>query len=229
MSADLEAEANITKNFTIKNEGNGPLTWYLKENTNKATGDISHRWETMPSWNTSGDLQKSIAFDGEYYYTTSSIELGKFWKYDKNGKFIEQFSIPEMYYKLYDITFDGRYFYGSDWSNRIFKLDFDNRRIVDIITVGGVSDLKITHCTYDPVYDGFWISTFTTIGLVDRKGKFIRKMSALTSDGNIAVYGSAYDDVTPGGPYLWLSDMTAVSSDKFDKLQLRQYDIAKNA
>ena len=227
VSADLEAEANITKNFTIKNEGNGPLIWYLKENTNKGTGDISHRWETMPSWNTSGDLQRSIAFDGEYYYTTSSVELGKFWKYDKNGKFIEQFSIPEMYYKLYDLAFDGRYFYGSDWSNRIFKIDFDNRRIVDIITVGGVSDLKITHCTYDPAYDGFWIGTFTTIGLVDRKGKFIRKMAALTTDGNIAVYGSAYDNVTPGGPYLWLSDMTAESSNKFDKLQLRQYDIAR--
>ena len=78
MSGDLYSESYITKNFTIKNEGNGPLTWYLKENANKGTGDISHRWETMPSWNTSGDLQKSIAFDGEYYYTTSSIELGKF-------------------------------------------------------------------------------------------------------------------------------------------------------
>ena len=227
VSADLEAEGSIAKNFTIKNDGNGPLTWYLKENTSKGTGDISHRWETLPSWNTSGDLQKSIAFDGEFYYTTSSIELGKFWKYDRNGKFIEQFSIPEMYYKLYDITYDGRYFYGSDWSNRIFKLDFDNRRIVDIITINGVSDLKITHCTYDPVYNGFWIGTFTKIGLVDRKGKWIRKLADLTTDGNIAVYGSAYDDVTPGGPYLWLSDMTAVSDNTFDKMQLRQYDITR--
>ena len=227
VSADMEAESNLTKNFTLKNDGDGPLTWYLRENVAAGKGDISHRWETMPSFTTSGDLQQSIAFDGEYYYTTSSIELGKFWKYDKNGKFIEQFSIPKMYYKLYDITYDGRYFYGSDWNSRLFVLDFDNRRVVDIINISGVSDLKITHCTYDPNYDGFWIGTFTTIGLINRKGKFIRKMANLTSDNSVAIYGSAYDNVSPGGPYLWLSDMTTESSDKLDKIQIRQYDISK--
>lgn len=227
ISADIEAESNTTKKFTMTNEGDGPLNWYLKENVASGSGDDTHRWATMPSWTTSGDLQQSIAFDGEYYYTTSSIELGKFWKYDKNGKFIEQFSIPEMYYKLYDITYDGRYFYGSDWSNRLFKLDFDNRRVVEIINIAGASDLKITHCTYDPKYDGFWIGTFTSIGLVNRKGKFIRKMANLTSDNSVAIYGSAYDDVTPGGPYLWLSDMTTESDDKLDKIQIRQYDITK--
>lgn len=227
ISVDMEAEASLTKNFTMKNEGDGPLTWYLRENTATGKGDITHRWETMPSFTTSGDLQQSIAFDGEYYYTTSSIELGKFWKYDKNGKFIEQFSIPKMYYKLYDITYDGRYFYGSDWSNRLFVLDFDNRRVVDIINIAGVSDLKITHCTYDPAYDGFWIGTFTTIGLINRKGKFIRRMAALTSDNSVAIYGSAYDNVSPGGPYLWLADMTKESDDKLDKIQIRQYDINK--
>lgn len=227
VDADIEAEANVQKSFKLSNVGDGPMTWYLKENVATGTGDISNRWATMPSFTTSGDLQQSVAFDGEYYYTTSSIELGKFWKYDKNGKLLEQFSIPGMYYKLYDITYDGRYFYGSDWSNRLFKLDFDNRRLVDIINIPDAPSLKITHCTYDPHYDGFWIGSFTTIGLIDRNGKFIRELAYLTSNNSVAIYGSAYDNVSPGGPYLWLSDMTAESDDKLDKIQIRQYDISR--
>lgn len=227
ISADIEAESSITKNFKLSNPGTGLLTWYLRENVKPGSGSDVNRWKTMPSFKTSGDLQQSVTFDGQYYYTTSSIELGKFWKYDKNFNLIEQFSIPEMYYKLYDITYDGRYFYGSDWGNRLFVLDFDHRKIVKIINISSESNLKITHCSYDPVNDGFWIGSFTTIGLIDRNGRFIRKLANITANNSASIYGSAYDGVSPGGPYLWLSDMTTESDDKLDKIQIQQYDINK--
>ncbi len=225
ITSDMEAEAKITKQFSLKNTGDGPMTWYLKQTPAKFSGNPSCMWSPLTSFSTSGDLQQSVAFDGEYYYTTSSIELGKFWKYDKNGKFIEQFSIPQMYYKLYDITFDGRYFYGSDWSNRLFKLDFDNRRIVDIITVKDASDLKITHCSYDPDRKGFWIGTFTTIGFIDMEGNILSRFASFDSNNSVSVYGSAYDNITPGGPFLWLSDMTAASDNQIDKIQIRQFNL----
>ena len=225
VTSDMEAEASITKQFSLKNTGDGPMTWYLKQTPAKFSGDASSMWSPLTSFTTSGDLQQSVAFDGEYYYTASSIELGKFWKYDKNGKFIEQFSIPQMYYKLYDLTFDGRYFYGSDWSNRLFKLDFDNRRIVDIITVKDASDLKITHCSYDSDRKGFWIGTFTTIGFIDMQGNILSRLASFDSNNSVSVYGSAYDNVSPGGPFLWLADMTAASDNQIDKIQIRQFDL----
>lgn len=227
INADIDAEGSAIKTFTMTNNGDGPLTWKLNSTPAKASGDDTNRWKTMPSFNTSGDLQQSIAFDGKYYYTTSSVELGKFWKYDSNGKFIEQFSIPKMYYMLYDITYDGRYFYGSDHKNRLFKLDFDNRRLVGIIDIASEPSLEITHCSYDPDRKGFWIGGFSTIGFVNMKGEVKTRFTSLSTSSSMAVYGSAYDNVSPGGPYLWLSDMTAESDDKIDKIMIRQFDLNK--
>lgn len=227
--ADINAESSLVKTLRMTNNGDGELIWHLAAKPAKQSGNDTNRWEKQPSFTASGDLQQSIGFDGEFYYSTSSIELGKFWKYDKDGRFIEQFSIPEMYYKLYDITYDGRYFYGSDWSNRLFQLDFDNRRIVRIITVKDQPDLKITHCSYDPDRKGFWVGSFTTIGFIDMNGKILSRFSNISTDVSVSIYGSAYDNVSPGGPYLWLSDMTAESSEQIDKVLIRQFNTAKRA
>ena len=227
--ADINAESSLVKTLRMTNNGDGELIWHLAAKPAKQSGDDTNRWEKQPSFTASGDLQQSIGFDGEFYYSTSSIELGKFWKYDKDGRFIEQFSIPEMYYKLYDITYDGRYFYGSDWSNRLFQLDFDNRRIVRIITVKDQPDLRITHCSYDPDRKGFWVGSFTTIGFIDMNGKVLSRFSNISTDVSVSIYGSAYDNVSPGGPYLWLSDMTAESSEQIDKVLIRQFNTAKRA
>lgn len=227
--ADINAESSLVKTLRMTNNGDGELIWHLAAKPAKQSGDDTNRWEKQPSFTASGDLQQSIGFDGEFYYSTSSIELGKFWKYDKDGRFIEQFSIPEMYYKLYDITYDGRYFYGSDWSNRLFQLDFDNRRIVRIITVKDQPDLRITHCSYDPDRKGFWVGTFNTIGFIDMNGKVMSRFSNISSDVSVSIYGSAYDNVSPGGPYLWLSDMTAESTEQIDKVLIRQFNTAKRA
>lgn len=227
--ADINAESSLVKTLRMTNNGDGELIWHLAAKPAKQSGDDTNRWEKQPSFTASGDLQQSIGFDGEFYYSTSSIELGKFWKYDKDGRFIEQFSIPEMYYKLYDITYDERYFYGSDWSNRLFQLDFDNRRIVRIITVKDQPDLKITHCSYDPDRKGFWVGSFTTIGFIDMNGKILSRFSNISTDVSVSIYGSAYDNVSPGGPYLWLSDMTAESSEQIDKVLIRQFSTAKRA
>ncbi len=232
ITADMTAEDNLVKKFSITNNGDGDLTWHFGVQPAKQSGDDKNRWEAQPSFTASSDLQQSVAFDGEFYYTTSSIELGKFWKYDRNGKFIEQFNIPGMYYALYDLTWDGRYFYGSDNSNRLFKLDFDNRRVAGIININStkesdqatIKSLKITHCSYDPDRKGFWIGGFTTIGFVNMQGKMMSAISSISSSESVAIYGSAYDNVSPGGPYLWLGDMTSASDDQIDKVQIRQYN-----
>ena len=229
LTADMAAEDSIIKKFSITNTGDGQLTWHLGNAAVKGSGDDTNRWEIQPSFSASSDLQQSIAFDGEYYYTTSSVELGKFWKYDRNGKFIEQFSIPEMYYALYDLAYDGRYFYGSDNSNRLFKLDFDNRRIAGIITVADEPSLKITHCSYDPDRKGFWVGSFTSIGFIDMTGKIKSRFTNISTSESVAIYGSAYDNVSPGGPYLWLADMTSESTDQIDKVQIRQFSTTKRA
>lgn len=221
----LPAESKVTKTFTLKNEGDGPMVWTLQKQMVKGSGDDGVLLKECRPWNASGDLQTSVVFDGEYYYTTSSVMLGEFWKYDRQGRLLEHFSIPGMYYKLYDLTYDGRYFYGSDQLNRLFQLDFENRRVVGIITIDELPDLKITHCTYDPDRKAFWVGGMTTIALVRRDGSLVSLLTNFSTTQSVAVYGSAYDNVSPGGPYLWLADETAEDNYSLDCVQLLQYSL----
>lgn len=226
VTADMAAESLLQKTISISNDGDGPMTWYLNTAPKTGSGDATSLWNVQGSFTASGDLQSCVAFDGENYYTSSFAELGEFWKYDKNGNLIEEFRLPDMYYPVYDLTFDGRYFYGSDGTNRIFKFDFYNRRIADIITVDQAPDLEITHCCYDPDLKGLWIGGWNTLGLVNMKGKIISNIMNFDASTTLYVIGSAYDNVSPGGPYLWLADGQA-SENMIDNITIYQYDINK--
>lgn len=225
ISADMVTDDTATEFFTISNTGDGPMAWYLSKTPVNGSGDTGSLWNIQKTFQASGDLQNAVGFDGENYYTTSSVNLGEFWKYDSDGNFIEKFSIPEMYYKLYDITYDGRYFYGSDYMNRLFKLDFVNRRVVDIITVDEEPSLTITHCSYDPDKDGFWIGSWNSLAFIKRDGTITSRLTAFEDSKSLAVYGSAYDNVTPGGPYLWLADEETASDNALDCIQILQYNL----
>ena len=224
VKADMAVEDKVTKSFTISNTGDGPMTWRMNYAPAKQSGK-SLDFQVSKSWHASGDLQTSIAFDGEYYYTTSWYYLGEFWKYDKEGNLIEQFRIPDMYYKLYDLAYDGRYFYGSDYSNRLFQLDFENKRIVDIITLTSAPELKITHVAYNPNNDRFYVGSWNTLCEVRRNGRTSSMAAAFDPDHAHYIYGSAYDNVTPGGPYLWLAAEENFNENMLDQVVIYQYNL----
>lgn len=224
--ATLTAESKTSGSFSLANKGDGPMTWSLISTPESFSGDNAVQLKRAKSWTTSGDLQTSIAFDGTHYYTTSSVMLGKFWKYDRQGKLLDHFSIPGMYYKLYDLTYDGRYFYGSDYKNRIFQLDFENRKVVKTITVAEAPELTITHCSWDPDRKGFWVGGLGTIALIDTEGKLKTLVTAISNTESVAIFGSAYDNVTPGGPYLWMADESEIDDYSLDCVMLRQYNLS---
>ena len=224
VTADMAAESNVVRTVTLGNEGDGPMVWYLNTKPEAGKGDASNLWDIQSTFNASGDLQSCIAFDGENYYTSSFTELGEFWKYDKDGKLLERFRLPDMYFPVYDLTFDGRYFYGGDGSNRVFKFDFYNRRVADIITVAEEPGLEITHCCYDPDMGGLWIGGWNTLGLIGMDGKVLSRIMPFDASTTLAVIGSAYDNVSPGGPYLWLADGQS-SENMIDYVTIYQYNI----
>ena len=228
VTADMAAESKLQKTVTMSNNGDGPMTWYLNSTPQKYKGDPSNLWDIQSSFTASGDLQSCVAFDGENYYTSSFTELGEFWKYDKDGKLLERFRLPDMYFPVYDLTFDGRYFYGGDGSNRVFKFDFYNKRIAGIFTIESEPDMEITHCCYDPDLNGLWIGGWNTLGIIDMEGKPMSAFTAFDRSTSLAVIGSAYDNVSPGGPYLWLADGQS-SENMIDYVTIYQYNINKSA
>lgn len=223
--ASLSAESTASVPLVVRNEGNGPVDWYLDLRHETGSGDTGHAWNVERSFDASGDLQTCVAFDGENYYTSSWYYLGKFFKYDAEGNFLEEFDVPGMYYKLYDLAFDGTCFYGSDYSNRLFRLDLRNKRLLGEITVESEPSLKITHVSYDPRYDQFWVGSFTSIGRIDRKGNVVVSFRSIDSSQDLGIYGSAFDNVTPGGPYLWLANEMIDGLNEIDKVQIAQFNV----
>lgn len=225
LAIELKAEEKVTRTITLKNEGDGPMKWNLNPLYEANSGDITHRWDIQRSFNASGDLQSSIAFDGENYYTASWFYLGQYFKYDKAGNFIEEFSIPGMYYKLYDLAFDGNYFYGSDKSNHLFQLDFRNKRLVKDIVIEDQPDLEITHCCYDSRNDQFWVGGYNSLGRIDRDGNVKVAFRSISTEVELSSSGSAFDNITPGGPYLWFGNQVPSNNNMVDGVQIVQYNI----
>ncbi len=224
IEADMATESTLTRTITMTNDGDGPLTWYASTTPTATSASDARRWEDVTAFNASGDLQSSVVFDGENYYTSSYTEVGTFWKYDRNGNLLERFMMPGLYMPIYDLTYDGRYFYASDGNNYLYKLDLANKRIADTITVAEEPSMTIMHCSWDPDRQGFWVGGSSTIALVNAAGTLMARLSYIDSSTSMSIIGSAYDNTTPGGPYLWLADGVR-TSEMVDGVLLRQYDL----
>lgn len=226
LNITLPQETTAARTAVLTNSGNGTVYWNLAPQPEPQSGDATGMFTPGESFDASGDLQSSIGFDGQYFYTASTYTLGRYYKYDRNGKFIEEFLIPGMYYKLYDLAYDGTYFYGSDYSNHIFQLDMRNKRLVKEIVVESQPSLTITHIAYDTRNDQFWVGDWTRLGRVDRNGKVTVDFFNIGGTGDdMAVMGTAFDNVSKGGPYLWLSNLAYAGKNTIDKLQILQYDL----
>ncbi len=162
-------------------------------------------WELLWSYDVqslAGYNQFGTETDGTYLYTTFLDENG-FAKYDFDGNWIETFSIPGAMY-IHDLAYDGTYFYGStdNWNNPICIIDFATQTLIGTIPV--TLDIGINHIAYDSDNDGFWVGDwYSNLFLVGRDGITISTIPQ--SSFNVeSVAGSAYDNVSEGGPYLWL-------------------------
>jgi len=166
------------------------------------TPSIEALWDMQFNFNletASGALGNAGGeFDGTYYYTTRWAS-NLIHQYDMAGNLVQEFSIPGVT-GLRDLAYDGTYFYGGAAANTIFIMDFTTQTLIGTIT----SPEGVRNIAYDSANDGFWVGNWTTdIVLVDRSGATLASIPAATH-ALTSVYGSAYDEYSAGGPYLWL-------------------------
>ncbi|MBZ0097804.1 MAG: T9SS type A sorting domain-containing protein, partial [Taibaiella sp.] len=97
------------------------------------------------------------------------------------------------------------YFYGGAASTTIYVMDFVNDILIGTIT----SLVGVRNIAYDAGMDAFWVANWSdALTLVDRSGNVLSSIPAATH-GLLGMYGSAYDDISAGGPYLWVFDQGA--------------------
>ena len=179
-------------------------------------------WDILNYFETTSSSQGGVATDGNFIYTSSfSTEL--FRKFEMDGTFVEEFTIPGID-KIACLTFDGTYFCGAMGliENGINILDLENHSVVNTISVNAPSIIGIGHISWDPDLDGgnggFWIGYWHELCAVDKQGNEIipNVVTGLTGLG-----GTALDKITdPANPGLFCFQQTGSSN-----LEITKFDI----
>ena len=188
-------------------------------------------WDFVTSFSCSTGRQHGVVYDGEHIYTSawgkSSTVLSMFYKYDLDGNLLDEFDIPGIDNSdnyLRDMTYDGQYFYGCDaHSGVIWCVDLHNKTLVGQINT---SFNELGHCSYDPVYDAFWVGERATgnspnlhldLKLVDRNGNVIKTATAHNLGGH-TVHGTGYFTDEDGVAHLFLFAVEGFTAHVFDYL-----------
>jgi len=142
--------------------------------------------------------------DGTYFYITK-WNGSLIWKYDISGNKVDSFSVAGVT-GLRDLAYDGQYFYGGASGNTIYKMDF-SATPPSLISSINSPNVTVRNICYDPNADngagGFWVGNWSTdLSLVSRTGTVLSTIASATH-GLQSTYGTAYDTISAGGPYIW--------------------------
>jgi len=162
-----------------------------------------------------------VEYDGTFFWVTSRGETTNnnlLSKLDANGNLVTQYiQSAHGEWGWHDLAWDGTYLYASDSSN------------VDIINPEtGLTNGSFTGpenpnraLAYDPASNHFWTANFRSdIYEFDRSGTVITQFP-----NAFAIYGMAWDDITPGGPFLWVWFTEATGPPSiFDSASAWQFD-----
>lgn len=162
-------------------------------------------------------FSEGVATDGRCIYSTGRyVTDSMFYKYDISGRLIEAFNVKGCG-RIYDLTYDGRYFYGSYQDNSLYCVDLDNKTLVGVIPTA----IAPSQCSYDPDYDGFWVKTRNgRLKLIDREGQLLKEGPYLNE-----ITGLAYYRNRSGAPHLFLSYWHSVVGGQGSVNGVYDYDI----
>ena len=149
-----------------------------------------------------GDTQVlGSEFAGDHFYVTggnSSTQPNQVYVIDRDGTTYTQFDQWNSGgWGWKDLVYDGTYLYGSS-NYTINCFDLDGNSVPDMDITSPISPHYAL--AYDPVTDHFWIGNDSPLYEIDRDGNVIWEgPTGLTS-----IWGAAWDDADPNGPWLWL-------------------------
>jgi hypothetical protein len=191
----------------------GPVDSLATPAQNDAMWDVQFSFDLTAASGAAGNA--GCEFDGTYFYSTRWAS-NLIHQYDINGVLVKEFSIAGVT-GLRDLAYDGTHFYGGAAGGTIYQMDFTSETLIGNITgsfqsraIAYDSDLDVFYCSNwgDPVY------------IVNRSGAVVGNINLITTT---STYGLAYDNLTAGGPFLWVHDQTAGGS------VIHQWDLAAGA
>lgn len=182
----LDEDNSISDSFQIVNSSACEIEW--ESLMDCSTDDFLDIQFQFPIDYTSYGIET----DGDYFYTASSNYIRKF---GLDGTYIG--NVMSYSASISKMTFDGNLFYCSNGSPTI--------QVLDIINGSSAGTLSAPVWVYAIAYDhnNDWLignHHSSDITIFDKLGNIINSFPV----GLERSYkGFAYDDITPGGPYLW--------------------------
>jgi hypothetical protein len=145
---------------------------------------------------------------------TSGLIQNTMWIFDILGNHVDDFlQWSSAGWGWRDLTYDGMYVYGSDDTviDAIHPEHYVSVPAWDI-TGGPISPCRAL--AYDPVMDHFWTASFSSdLYEITRGQPCATVWSGPT--GLAGVYGAAWDDADPAGPWLWIFDQSGTPATTF--------------
>lgn len=203
----------IIFNYTFAQNNIERATIHKKTFNTKANNGSYYKKSINAMWNVVIDFvpartgEAGIETDGVNIYSAvwSSNML---YKYSMTGTLVDSFTIPGVT-GIRDLAYDGTYFYGGSNGVNIYKMDFTAHTL--IATIACPVGTTVRNIAYDPNLGGCWVGGWATdIKCISPTGTVLGTITA-ANHGLTGIYGSAYDNWSAGGPYLWLFDQTGGS------------------
>jgi len=183
---------------------------------NPSTKDM---WDLLFSYDvdtpTGSLVIAGAGFGNGYFLVSEGYSSNNVFKFDINGNYISSWIptwMPGTVTGLQDMAFDGEYFYGSKAGYTIIYSFDEDGNLQGTIN----SPVAVRSIAYDSDSDGFWVNNWSeTLTLINRSGVVINTIPSPPS-----MYGSAYDNISDGGPYLWIFTGTSTGG-----CQVEQYNL----
>jgi len=178
-------------------------------------------WDILFSWDAQDPARPGTEADMDHVYITcwsASFAPPWFSKYEKTtGMLVEDFDIAGAT-MVRDMAYDGTHYYGSPSSTTLYQMDFATHTLVSSISTGTPSGIR--HIAYDPNLDnnngGFWCGNWYDMNAIAMDGSLLWSGPALD-----ACYGTAFDDQSTGGPFLWTYEQAGTNQN-----DLKQWTIS---
>ncbi len=127
-----------------------------------------------------------------------------------DGSFVETFALPELFDETSNfvraMTWDGTSIWAANNTTSIHTIDPVTKTVTNSILTSSPDPIRFI--TYDASLaggnGGFWIGNFNTpIYSISTTGAVLSTIPATTHNLG-GMYGAAFDDISVGGPYLWV-------------------------
>ena len=200
----------------------GPVSGEATESSN-ALFDLLFTTDVGSAGSIGADGLAGIAFVNNQFWV-SAWQSDLIHILDNTGGFVETITIAGVT-GTRSMTTDGTDVFIGAAGAEIYRVDPVSRILQGTIPIlpGGGSDATARMCTYDENLDGgqggFWVGNFgSDIAAISMFGQTLSVIPAAVH--NTVMYGGAVDNISPGGPFLWISDQSGSAPSRHFLTQL---------